>query len=215
MQYDSSKRLGPDFYGQSAKAVALRLLGSLMVVRREDEVLSGWIVETEAYLDRGDPACHAVRGMTRSNASMFGAGGLLYVYSIHAKYCMNIVTGREGQGQAVLIRAIQPVSGLETMMFNRGSPSIRDLTRGPSRLCQALGIDRRWDGIDLTTHPDMWIEPPTAPHKPRLRIARSPRIGVTSAHELMLRYFVDGNQFVSGRAGDHSRLPVQLIGEMS
>ena len=211
MQYDPSKRLGSEFYQRSAKVVAPKLLGCKLVVRRGEQILSGWIVETEAYLDREDPACHGARGMTRSNATIFGPGGLLYVYTIHAKYCMNVVTGGKGVGQAVLIRALDPIDGLDLMAINRGSPVFRDLTRGPSRLCQALDIDRTWDGIDLTTSDDIWIEPPEEPHRPRLRITRSPRIGVTKAEELLLRYFVDGNMFVSGRVGTHKRLPVQRI----
>ena len=214
MQYDSSKRLGSEFYQRSARVVAPRLLGCKLVVRCGDRFLSGWIVETEAYLDREDPACHGARGMTRSNASIFGPAGLLYVYTIHAKYCMNVVTASPGIGQAVLIRAIEPLEGLEVMTANRGSMVLRDLTRGPSRLCQALAIDRTWDGIDLTRDEDIWIEPPAEPHKPRLRIARSERIGVTKAEELLLRFFIDGNMFVSGRVGTHTRPPLQRITQL-
>ncbi len=204
MLTDSTIKLDLTFYKQDARKVAKQLLGCLLVVRSDDGWLAGWIVETEAYLDRNDPACHSTRGVTKSNATMFGRGGLLYVYSIHAKYCMNIVTGEEGFGQAVLLRALQPCVGIEKMRENCRRDDLRMIARGPSRLCQALRIDRSWDGVDLTESDRIWISKPQFQHKPKTRIVQSPRIGVTSAQHLLLRYFLDGNRFVSGRAGDHA-----------
>ncbi len=164
MQYDSTIRFTEEFYSQNAKKVAKQLLGCCLIVQANDELLSGWIVETEAYLDKGDPACHAARGRTRSNASIFGPPGLLYVYPIHAKYCMNVVTAQEGIGQAVLIRAIQPLSGIERMVQATGRTDLRMLARGPARLCQALSVDRSWDGLDLVQSKRIWISPPATEH---------------------------------------------------
>lgn len=204
MLTDTTVKLDLNFYMQEARNVARQLLGCLLVVKSDNEWLAGWIVETEAYLDRNDPACHSTRGVTKSNATMFGRGGLLYVYSIHAKYCMNIVTGGEGFGQAVLLRALQPCLGIEKMRANCRRDDLRMIARGPSRLCQAVQIDRSWDGVDLAESDRIWIARPRFQHKPKIRTAQRPRIGVTSAQHLLLRYFIDGNRFVSGRAGDHA-----------
>lgn len=207
MLYESTNRLDSKFYSRNAPIVAKQLLGCCLIVQSGDNYLTGWIVETEAYLDRNDSACHAARGRTKSNSTMFGPAGLLYVYSIHAKYCMNVVTGKEGSAQAVLLRAIQPLHGIPEMIARTGRSDLRMLARGPGRLCQAFGVDRSWDGIDLTTSDRIWIAKPDAATKRRMKVATSVRIGVTSAHDLPLRYFVDTNRFVSGRSMDHSRRP--------
>ena len=139
------------FYLRPAEQLAQDLLGKLLVSRSGGELTSGVIVETEAYLPHGDAACHAVRGETKSNRSMFGKAGLSYVYPIHAKYCFNVVAEEAGTGTAVLIRALQPEDGIETMMRRRQTARPLDLCRGPARLCQALAIDRGLDGHDLLT----------------------------------------------------------------
>lgn len=167
--------------------------------------LGGWIVETEAYLSEGDPSSHSHRGLTRSNASMFGLAGTLYVYPIHAKYCMNAVTENQGRGSAVLIRAIQPIWGIETMMEHRQTDDLRRLTRGPAMLCQALGVDRDLDGADLVDGKEITIT--DGDHTPSVTTSR--RIGISSAKELPLRFFADGNWYVSGRASDHQVRPTR------
>jgi DNA-3-methyladenine glycosylase len=126
---------------------------------------------------------------------MFGRAGCAYVYSIHAKYCMNVVTEREGVGSAVLIRAIEPAVGISLMQQRRGLSEIRDLCRGPARLCQALDIGPDLNGHDLTTASKLWLE--------EMECIRgqhhcSPRIGVTSAKEAVLRFFIPHNIYVSG-----------------
>ncbi|WP_237607710.1 DNA-3-methyladenine glycosylase [Roseimaritima sediminicola] len=199
------ERLPHAFYQRSPRRVARDLLGMALVHRGEDGVCSGgWIVETEAYLSQRDPASHSHRGRTRRNQSMFAAAGTLYVYSIHAKACLNVVTETTGRGSAVLIRGLQPVWGVDAMQQRRGWPhaDVR-LSGGPARLCQALAITTADDGRDLVTNSDLWIARPQVPH--RFRIKTGPRIGISSATRLPLRYFVDGNTFVSGRRGDHSQ----------
>jgi len=104
-------RLKADFFDASTLTIAKRLLGKRLVRQLPEGLVAGWIVETEAYHWRGDAACHTSRSITKSNRAMFGPPGTLYVYPIHAKYCMNIVTEREGRGAAVLIRAIEPTDG--------------------------------------------------------------------------------------------------------
>ena len=199
-------RLTASFFDRPTLKVAKALLGTRLMRRTDRGLVAGWIVEVEAYLWRGDPACHANRGRTPRNAAMFYPPGRLYVYSIHAKYCMNVVTEAEGRGAAVLIRAVEPLYGEEWMRQNRGLDNLGpELTNGPGKLCAAFEIDRRLDGIDLTTHPAVWIEAAHAP-LPASRIHRSGRIGIRVATEKPWRFFIDGNRFVSGRASDH-RVP--------
>ena len=124
-------RLPLAFYERRTETVARDLLGKSLVRKVQGEHVGGIIVETEAYLSTEDPASHSARGHTPSNAAMFGRAGTLYVYPIHAKYCLNAVTESDGVGCAVLIRAIEPVWGVEAMQENRGVEDLRRLTRGP------------------------------------------------------------------------------------
>jgi DNA-3-methyladenine glycosylase len=188
------------FYARDPVAVARSLLGRLLLRRTAEGVSGGRIVETEAYLAAHDPACHAARGRTRKNASMFGPPGHAYVYPIHARYCFNVVTEPEDVASAVLIRAVEPLTGVAAMQLRRRREPLRDLASGPAKLCEALAIDRHLDGWDLTLGRQLWIADDAGP--PVFRIAQSPRIGVTSAQDLPLRFFVAGSRFVSGRRHD-------------
>ncbi len=164
--------------------------------------LSGIIVEVEAYLAENDPACHASRGITPRNQSMFMTCGILYVYAIHSRWCMNVVTEESGRGAAVLIRAVEPVEGLHLMRQERIVDRDVDLTNGPGKLCQAMRIDRLLDQSDLTQSEDIWIEEPSDRVEARVRI--SPRIGINVGVELPYRFYFDNHRYVSGRASDHS-----------
>ena len=160
---------------------------------------SGRIVEVEAYTGPDDPASHAAEriGRTRRNASMFGPPGIAYVYLIYGMHwCLNVVTGREDVPAAVLVRALEPVTGEATMAARRGRH--RDLCSGPARLCQALGVTGELDGHPLDRAPLRLV--PRKP-VPAGSIARSPRIGVTRARERELRFFLHGNPHVSRRTG--------------
>jgi DNA-3-methyladenine glycosylase len=186
------------FYNRRPELVARELLGALLCRRLPEGLLAGRIVETEAYLPENDPACHAARGMTRRNTVMFGPPGKAYVYAIHSRWCFNIVTEPEGTACAVLVRALEPLSGIDLMYERRPGHALRDLARGPARLCQALGIDKRQNGCDLTTSGELWIaEGEKLANK---RVLVSPRIGVTSAHDLPLRFFVKDSVYVSRTA---------------
>lgn len=195
-------RLDRSFFEQPTLRLARQLLGLQLLHCTDQGLTAGWIVEVEGYLWRRDAACHAARGMTPGNRAMFGPPGTLYVYCIHACWCMNIVTEIEGRGAAVLIRALQPTLGIETMQQRRGVVPGPALTNGPGKLCQALAIDRNHNGIDLCNHEHLWLERPAVPARFRLR--SSSRIGITQGTELPYRYFVDTNRFVSGPARDHS-----------
>jgi DNA-3-methyladenine glycosylase len=162
--------------------------------------LSGRIVEVEAY-EPGDPASHGYRRMTARNASMFGPPGRLYVYFTYGHHwMMNVVTRGEGEPSAVLLRAAEPLEGIEEMQRRRGRSLLRDLCSGPGKLCQALGVDRAQDGADLVRGRSVWLEAgvPVAPE----RIAVGIRVGVSVGLEQEWRYRVADDPFVSrGRPG--------------
>jgi DNA-3-methyladenine glycosylase len=186
------------FYDRDVVEVARELLGKRLVRVSDDGLTSGRIVEVEAYLAADDPACHAFRGRTRKNATMFGPPGHAYVYSIHARYCLNVVTDSIEVPCAVLIRAVEPIEGLPLMQQRRGREKLFDLARGPARLCEAMAIDRQLDGCDLTFGQRLWIAEDHLYDRQAAEIRTSVRIGVTSAHDLPLRFFLSGSPFVSG-----------------
>ncbi|MEM9941962.1 MAG: DNA-3-methyladenine glycosylase [Planctomycetota bacterium] len=182
---------------QSTEEVAKFLLGKILRSDLGKKSVSGRIVETEAYLPSRDSACHANKYRTRRTEVMFGEAGTAYVYPIHAKHCFNIVTEQLGKGCAVLIRALEPITGIETMQARRNLDDIKRLTTGPGCLCQALGIDKNQTGIDLCDEqsPVRICDPA---EELEFQIGTSVRIGVTSAKKRKLRFFVLGNSFVSG-----------------
>lgn len=187
------------FYDRASVEVARDLLGKTLWRRTEAGLTAGIIVETEAYDGANDPASHAWRGQTQRNAVMFGPPGRAYVYFTYGMhYCLNAVTGPIGQASAVLLRAIQPIVGLELMRERRGThiPD-RDLARGPGRLCQALGITTADDGTDLAGNA-LWISE-TVEDSAAFSIAATPRIGITRAAERPWRFVVCDSRYVSGR----------------
>ncbi|GIW94968.1 MAG: putative 3-methyladenine DNA glycosylase [Pirellulaceae bacterium] len=184
------------FYDRPVVRVAQELLGKRLVRDWQGQRVSGLIVEAEAYLAAGDPASHSYRGPTRRNRSMFGPPGHAYVYTIHTRYCLNVVCESQGVGAAVLIRAVEPEEGMELMARWRSRSNPLDWTRGPGRLCEAFQLNLQWDGWDLTTGHGLWIE--QGPALPEWTLGVSPRIGIRLAQELPLRFFVQGHCFVSG-----------------
>jgi DNA-3-methyladenine glycosylase len=190
--------LPPAFYDRPPEVVARELLGKRLVRCTAEGITTGRIVEAEAYLAEGDPACHACRGRTRKNAAMFGPPGRAYVYVIHARHCLNAVTQGVDVPSAVLIRAVEPLEGLPLMAQRRGSSKPRDLARGPARLCEAFAIDRTLNGWDLTIGERLWIDRVGCPSVAALRMATTPRIGVTSAFEMPLRFVVADSPYLSG-----------------
>jgi DNA-3-methyladenine glycosylase len=196
-------RYGMDFYrGLDTETLARSLLGARLVTAARGSVTSGMIVEVEAYLGSGDPACHAARGKTARNAVMFEAAGHCYVYLIYGMYlCMNVVSDPEGVGSGVLLRAVQPLEGIAAMQRRRSvgraaTVGDRDLTRGPGRLCQALGISHRFGGEHFATSSRVWIEPYR--QIPDREVAHSGRIGISAGADLPLRFYLENNPWVSG-----------------
>jgi DNA-3-methyladenine glycosylase len=171
------------------------LIGKALVRMLAEGVAGGRIVETEAY-PIGDAAGHAYRGMTARNRALFLERGHAYVYLAYGvSFMLNVSSETSGVGAGVLIRAVEPTDGVAIMKRNRGVERVRDLARGPGRLCEALGIDRRLDGIDLCQAGPLWLgSDGRAPDE----IGQSKRIGITRAADYPLRFYVRGSSFVSG-----------------
>jgi len=191
-------------YCPSAAQVAPALLGHLLIRNLPQGPLAGVIVETEAYL-HDDPACHAFRGRTARNEAMWGAPGHAYVYFIYGcYYCFNATCLPTGRAEAVLIRAVEPVLGIETMQQRRPARSNRQLTDGPGKLCQALDIDRRLDGADLCDPASAVCIAVNPQIKTVLRqsgpVVTTTRIGINQAANLPLRFYFQSSEFVSRRA---------------
>lgn len=189
------------FYSHPTIAVARALIGTFLLHDSTVGRAVGRIVETEAYL-ADDPACHAYRGPTKRNASMFGPAGTAYVYLIYGMYhCFNVVTAPAGVGEAVLIRALEPVSGVALMAARRRTNKTSALCSGPGKLVQALGITQEHDGVKLARGPLRILSRASFPElfgcQRRLRINASPRIGISDARHLPLRFTLAGNRFLS------------------
>ncbi|NTV67021.1 MAG: DNA-3-methyladenine glycosylase [Chlorobaculum sp.] len=190
------KRLDADFYQTPTLLLAERLLGKVFVLREASGRLTkGRIVETEAYLGVGDEACHAWRGMTERNRVMFGPPGHLYIYfSYGCHYLANIVSEPEGVAGAVLLRAMEPLEGIEWMQERRKTKDERTLMSGPGKLTQALGLGPAHYGESLFG--DLcWLE--DAPGIPPELIGASPRIGISRSVSLPWRRFVAGSPHLS------------------
>jgi len=200
------KPLPRSFYLCPTLQVARDLLGKHIIRKIDDKLLIGKIVEVEAYC-KGDPASHAFRGRTKRNDVMFWEGGHLYVYFTYGMhFCANVVTGNEGIGEAVLIRAVEPLAGIEMMKINRyGSnkslnpkslnrKSLINLSNGPAKFCQAFGIARKENGVDLIGGEIIITDGEPVPSK---LIKCSSRIGIQQGMEKKWRFFIAGNSWVS------------------
>ena len=188
--------LDRSFYERNAVSVAKALLGKTLIRRIGDEMVSGVIVETEAYRGSDDPASHAYRGRTPRNSLMFGRGGFAYIYFVYGRnWCLNATAESTGRPAAVLIRALEPKSGLSSMMSRRGPRSVQALTNGPGRLTQALGITGSLNGTDLTAFGPLYICGKTG--KAPIRAVATQRKGVSDGGNLPWRFYLKGNPFVS------------------
>jgi DNA-3-methyladenine glycosylase len=196
--------LTPDFYGRDTATVARALIGCTLVSRVGGVTTAGRIVETEAYLGSGDPGSHAAtKGITKRNAVMYGPPGRAYVYFTYGNHHMlNVVTEPEGVAGAVLIRAVEPLEGLDVMAARRAfgrregaAPRPLELASGPGKLASALGIDLACNGAPLDGSATLFVlEGPSGP----VEVATSGRIGLSSGYESELRFYVEGDPFVSG-----------------
>jgi DNA-3-methyladenine glycosylase len=201
-------RLPRSFYARAATEVAPDLLGHVLVrTLPNGDRAAARIVEVEAY-GPNDPASHAFRGLTPRNAVMFGPPGHLYVYFTYGMhFCMNAVTGRAGEGTAVLLRAAEPLEGMEGMRSRRNRERILDLCSGPGRFAQAFGVLRSENGIDLVEGDDLWVERGSRSEP----IGSGLRVGVRETTRSW-RYWLEGNAFVSrGRPGPPTRKPAPRV----
>lgn len=185
-----------EFYDRDTEIVAREMLGAILECTTELGTSSGMIVETEAYIGEHDPACHAAAGRTRRTAPLYGRPGISYVYFIYGvHWCFNAVTRPEGMPGAVLVRALQPLAGIPSMRQRRG-PTISDLNlaNGPGKLCAALGIDGTMNKLSLQKKP-LVVRQGSAVDASQIVTAK--RIGITKAADWPLRYYIEGNEFVS------------------
>ena len=195
------KKLSRKFFTRELLTVAKELLGKILVKDDGKVKFSGKIVEVEAYDGSVDEAAHTFIGRTKRNEIMFGPGGFLYVYFTYgAHFCSNVVTGSGGQGTAVLIRAIEPLEGVKTMSKNRyGRNLINDkekynLTSGPGKVCQALSINKKHYGVDLTGDKIFLLDQPKLTNG---QIVVSKRIGIKKSVDLPWRFYIKDNPYIS------------------
>lgn len=198
--YLLTKKLKKSFYRRELLDVARDLLGKIFVKASGDKILAGKIVEVEAYHGDSDEAAHSYGGITKRNEIMFEAGGYLYVYFTYgAHHCCNVVTGKRGQGTAVLIRAVEPITGINKMIRNRFGRKIKNdkeifnLTSGPGKVCQAFSIDRTHSGTDLTGNKIFILHGKKIKSKD---IGVSKRIGITRSVDLPWRFFIKNNPYL-------------------
>jgi DNA-3-methyladenine glycosylase len=183
-------------------SLARYLIGKIVVRALPEGIVSGRIVETEAYIV-GDAAGHAYRGMTARNRSLFLERGHAYVYLAYGiSYMLNVSSEKAGTGAGVLIRALEPLEGVAIMQRNRGIERLHDLARGPGRLAEALRIDRRLDGLDLCQEGPLWLA--RDGHRPG-EVGQGLRIGISKDTDRPLRFYLPDNPFVSGPRSLNSR----------
>jgi DNA-3-methyladenine glycosylase len=197
----SNKKLQKAFYKREVTVVARNLLGKILVKNDGKYSLAGKIVEVEAYHGDFDEAAHSFKGRSKRTEIMFKEGGYLYVYFTYgAHFCCNVVTGKDGQGTAVLIRAVEPLVNINKMIKNRfgrklkSEKEILNLTSGPGKVCEAFKIDKSFSGIDLLGDQIFILENKKVNQK---FIGISKRIGITRSVDLPWRFFIKDNPFLS------------------
>jgi DNA-3-methyladenine glycosylase len=193
------KKVNHDFLPlvTDASSAAQRLLGCVLEREIDGELVRVRIVETEAY-DESDAASHSHTGMTPRTEIMFGSAGYAYVYFTYGMhYCCNVVVGEDGYGAAVLIRAVEPIVGIDILERYRKGKTGVELTNGPAKMCQALAIDKRLNGHDMSRSPFKLIMQPKLPHPD---IVTTTRIGINRAKDVLWRFYVADNPYVSVRA---------------
>lgn len=188
------KEITKSFFARDTATVAEELLGCFLIHNTPKGPIGGHIVETEAYLGYSDPACHSCKGRTKRNEVMFLGSGLVYIYLIYGLYyCLNFTTASKDKPEAVLIRAIEPVTGIEMMQSNRNKTATRDLCSGPGKLAQALAVDEILNGtkvgekVTITAGIGIF----------KNQIVRTTRIGISQAADFPLRFYIKNNPFIS------------------
>jgi len=195
------KKLPRKFYTRDVHIVAKELLGKFLIRKIGRKHLIGKIVEVEAYDGSVDEAAHTYGGKTKRNEVMFNEGGFLYVYFTYGMhFCSNVVAGKLNEGKAVLLRAVEPVNGIELMAINRfgkkdiSAVELKNLTNGPAKICRAFSIARSKNGTDLTGKEIFILD---SPKLSKNKIAASARIGIKKSVDLPWRYYIKNNSFLS------------------
>ncbi len=192
---DFNKALNLDFYLQDTEIVAKNLIGKVLVRKIDGIILSGEIVETEAYMPFNDAANHSAKGKTSRNSAMFENGGIFYVYKIYGvHHCINVVTDKSGLGSAVLIRALRPFTGIDGMKTRRRKTELVELCNGPGKLAQALSFTTN-DNCSSMLLPDLYIQDFKSYND--IELVNTPRIGINVATDLNLRYYLKKCEYVS------------------
>lgn len=194
---DVTRLVTQSFYDRDTIVVARELLGKYLVRRIDNRLIVGKIVETEAYPPFDDPAAHTFKGQSNRTAICWGAPGYTYIYSLHTYHCLDIVTEGVGRPGSLLIRALEPIAGIELMQHFRQSTELYSLTTGPGKLCQALQITRELNGVAVTVPESAITIADTTETIAEHAIACSVRVGVTKAVDLPLRFYLRDNPFVS------------------
>jgi DNA-3-methyladenine glycosylase len=191
MRYNKLPR---SFYARDPSQVAQSLLGKVLVHHTSKSVMKGKIVETEAYYGESDPTSRAFKGKTPLTSIMWGHPGIAFIYIVHANWLFNIIADRKDKPGAVLIRALEPLEGIELMKRNRRKGRLKESTSGPGKLTQAMGITKNEHGIDLTRSKSLFV---VSGEGIGFNIIKSKRIGVSADLGIPLRFYIKGNRFVS------------------
>lgn len=192
------KLLKEDFFARNTVEVSKNLLGKYMYHESAEGITVGKVVETEAYLGKDDPACHSARGRTMRNEVMFGPAGYAYIYLIYGMHlCFNVTTDNRHTPAAVLLRALEPLSGLDLMRKRRSKENLKDLCSGPGKLVQAMGISLNENGKSVTLGPVRFFEGQDNPEE--LNIVTTTRVGISQAVDWPLRFYLKESPFVSRR----------------
>ena len=188
------KKLSKNFYTRDPAQVAQDLLGCILARKLNKKVLKGMITETEAYYGKKDPASRAYKGKTKLAELMWSSPGTIFIYMVHNNWLFNIVTGKKDQPSAVLIRAIEPLCGIEYMRRKRKVGEIKKLTSGPGKFTQAFGLTKaKYHGLNITGTKDLYIISGIK----KFKVGKSKRIGVSRDLSRNLRFYIKGNEFVS------------------
>jgi len=188
------KALSGRLYERDPSVVAEKLLGKRLIRKLNKEILEGIVVETEAYYGLDDPASRARHGLKNYNRLMWSEPGRAFIYNVHNNWMFNIIAHEPNEVGGVLIRAIEPTKGIDLMKRNRKVENLHDLTNGPGKLTKALKLDKGFNGVFVTSEESQIF---IADNKMKIEIGRSHRIGVKRDLPTDLRFFIEGNQFVS------------------
>lgn len=187
--------LNKKFYHQDTVKIAKELIGKYLIYESKIGKTVGKIVETEAYLYKGDQASHSSNGPNKKNLQMFGSCGRAYIYLIYGMYlCLNVVTNKSGIGEAVLIRALEPIDGIDLMKKRRKIKDLHQLCDGPAKLTIAMGITKDLNGIELTKKP-LYLKP--GKNISKKLIVSTSRVGISRSADLPLRFYLKNNNFIS------------------